>query len=265
MKFKDWLEVWLHTYKKPYIKLESFERIICVLRYIPDDIKEKELQALKVLELDTIISACKLSRTRKYLYFVITNCLKRAYCLGLINDNIAERLHKVKHKKKTGEALSISEQADFLKAIERSKYKNVLKFYLLTGARRGEALALLWQDIDFTDNIIHIRGTKTEKSDRHFFILPELAEVLKEQRKQVSGEKVFPYKKDNVSHAFKKLCPTHHLHDLRHTFITRCAESGININVCQKLVGHSDITMTLNIYTHVTTEFERREFQKFKI
>lgn len=106
---------------------------------------------------------------------------------------------------------------------------------------------------------------KTESSDRVIFLNSDIIETLKNQRCFSYGNLIFPYDKSNVSHTFKRFCPNHRLHDLRHMFITRCAESGININVAQRLVGHSDITTTLQIYTHVTTEFQREEFAKFRL
>ena len=45
-------------------------------------------------------------------------------------------------------------------------------------------------------------------------------------------------------------------HTLRHTFATRCCEAGIPAKVCQKWLGHSTINMTLDVYTHVTKNFE---------
>lgn len=53
--------------------------------------------------------------------------------------------------------------------------------------------------------------------------------------------------------------------ELRHTFITRCAESGVNVNVCQQLVGHASADMTINVYTHVMDEFKRKEAAKFSL
>jgi integrase len=64
---------------------------------------------------------------------------------------------------------------------------------------------------------------------------------------------------------FKKLCPNHHLHDLRHTYATRCAECGVAVNVCQQVLGHATADMTLNVYMHVLDEFKRKELEKFTL
>ena len=76
---------------------------------------------------------------------------------------------------------------------------------------------------------------------------------------------VFPFAAQQVSREFKKLCGSHHLHELRHTFITRCCESGVNPSVCQQLVGHSTGDMIMNVYMHVMDEFKRKEAAKFTL
>lgn len=62
---------------------------------------------------------------------------------------------------------------------------------------------------------------------------------------------------------FKELCPEHHLHELRHTFITRCQECGIYREVVSVWAGHAaDNTTTSNVYTHFSDEFMLKEGQK---
>ena len=267
MTLIDWLKDWLRIYKIPYITPGSVERLETVVRlHVPDWLKSKQLDTLRALDVDRAISECKRPRTRKYLYFTLRNALRKAYCVDLIPQDITLKMQSVRYRAQTGRALTITEQARFLEATVTCKYSNLFRFYLLTDARRSEALGLKWADIDWQLGQIHIRGTKTESSDRIIYILPELAEVLRKQHEQTgNGDRVFPYEKANVSHAFGKYCPAHRLHDLRHTFVTRCAENGININVAQQLAGHSDISTTLKIYTHVTTEFSRAEFAKFRL
>lgn len=266
MTLETWLAEWLKTYKALYLKKSSIERIKYTIKHVPTWLNEKKLRELKAYDIDKAISQCKFSRTRKYVYYVLTNALKKAYRLDLLDFDITAKIEPVKHKPKKGKALTKSEQIAFLRAIKGCKYRNLFEFYLYTGCRRSEALSLKWSDIDYKFKEIYIHGTKTETSERVLFLLPPIEEILKRQKK-ISGnvEKIFPYEKANVSHIFKKYCPTHHLHDLRHTFVTRCAENGININVAQRLAGHSDISTTLQIYTHVTSEFQKQEFMKFKL
>ena len=266
MILNDWLDEWIKIYKEPYLKPSSVERIRYALKHISEELRVKDIAELTAYDIDKFLSSLKLTRTRKYLYYIFSSALKKAYCIDLIEKDITLKIEPVRHKQKKGKALTLTEQTKFLKAVEKSKYRNLFYFYLYTGCRRSEALNVRWKDIDYLLKEIRISGTKTESSERTVFIIPELVDVLKRQQRLTGNcELVFPYDKSNVTHAFKKYCPDHHLHDLRHTFVTRCAESGVNINVAQRLAGHSDISTTLQIYTHVTTEFQKREFMKFKL
>ena len=60
------------------------------------------------------------------------------------------------------------------------------------------------------------------------------------------------------------LLPRFSCHILRHTFTTRLCESGVNMKVIQDILGHSDISITMNIYADVTKELKEREFGEFE-
>lgn len=246
--------------------MDSIKRMRVTFRnHISCWLLEKELSEITTFDVDKALSECKLSRSRKYAYYVLHNSLKKAYRVGLLTQNVADNMERVKHREKRGSALTFKEQSAFLNSIKGNPYEYVFRFMLVTGVRRSEAVCLRWSDIDFENGIIHIRGTKTEASDRVFFLTSDILEILLKQRARVKGERIFPYSGDNLTHVFKSFCPNHKLHDLRHTFVTRCAESGVNISVTQQLAGHSNINTTLNIYTHVLTDFAREEFKKFKL
>ena len=59
------------------------------------------------------------------------------------------------------------------------------------------------------------------------------------------------------------LLPKFSCHTLRHTFTTRLCESGINIKVIQSVLGHSDISTTLDIYADVTKDLKKAEMEQF--
>ena len=69
---------------------------------------------------------------------------------------------------------------------------------------------------------------------------------------------------NRLGRTFKEWLPAHHLHELRHTFITRAQECGIAREVVSLWAGHkADNTMTTNVYTHFSEEFQLQEIKKF--
>lgn len=273
----DWLSTWFETYKKPVLKEYSLRNIEQVIRlHTPEWLKAMPLVKITVYDIDRALSQIPLGRTYIYARQVWHSAFLKAEKLGIIDKNILRLTDSIKYKKKRGKALTIEEQSIFINSLDGQRIKWLMLFYLYTGVRRAEALSLTWSDIIEQERLILIKGTKTEESYRHILLTDDVKRILDSQRKQIDTEKnsrhktkhpekVFDYTPSYVSQAFKKICPTHHLHDLRHTYITRCAECGINVNVCQQLVGHSTPQMTMSVYTHVFDDFKRREALKFSI
>ncbi len=275
--FGVWLDFWYETYKKPLLKPYSVRNIEQVIRlHTPTWLKERRLDGLTVFDIDRALSSFKPSRTLVYVKQVWHNSLQKACRLGILGRNVVAYTDRIRYRKKKGNALTIREQTDFIERLDGMRVRWLMLFYLHTGVRRTEALTMEWKDIDEGEGLILVRGTKTEDSFRRILLTDEVKAILEGQRKQLAKdagtkyeskhpERVFDYSAQYVSHAFKALCPNHCLHDLRHTYITRCAESGVNVTVCQQLVGHSTPQLTLGIYTHVMDEFKRREALKFSI
>lgn len=276
-----WLWEWYNIYKVPNLAPYSLRNIEQMIRlHIPDSLKRLPLEELEPFAIEKELAPLGKTRTGVYARQVLFSALSKAWKLGFVSCNVMEGVDKIRYRKQRGRALTLTEQGEFLRALETSRYKWLMLFYLHTGARRAEALALRWEDVDQTGKLIRIRGTKTEESDRFIPLSEEVRAILEGQRKQNARERkarkqgkyhrapdyiVFPFGLEQTSREFKRLCPAHHLHDLRHTFITRCAESGVNVTVCQQIVGHSTADMTLNVYTHVMDEFKRKELEKFSI
>ncbi len=273
----EWLRLWFEIYKKPELKPYSLRNIEQMIRlHTPEWLKNMPIGTITVFDIDRALSAQPNGRTKIYTRQVWHAAFFKAQKLGIIEKNVLCLTDPVKYRKRRGNALSVAEQADFFKKLDGKRIKWLMLFYIYSGVRRSEALSMHWSDIDTVAELILIRGTKTEGSFRHIVLTPQLKIILQEQRKQTDQEegsrfaaknsdKVFNYSPAYVSQAFKALCPSHRLHDLRHTYITRCAECGVNVNVCQQLVGHSTPNLTIGIYTHVFDDFKRREALKFSI
>lgn len=181
---------------------------------------------------------------------------------------------------------SRSELNTFLKAAKDYNLRAYTYFKLLasTGLRKSEALALTWEDIDFLNNVIDVNKTlaiglenklqvqppKNKSSIRQIPISSNLSTTLKEYKisNEIISNKVFHNIKGNYlslskpgkwldsiyTHAPKEL---KHItvHGFRHTFATLLiSETKVKPKTVQMLLGHSDIQMTLNIYTHVNKQ-----------
>lgn len=247
--FENWLKVWFKTYKKPFLKnpkkMQSQIRM-----YIPPEIKKLTLDKLTALLIQKSLNTIKRSRTAQDIYDIYNGSLRVACALGYIKRNPCEMVLKPKHKYKNGVPLTEEELNDFLEKIKGHRAENCFKFILYSGCRRSEALSLTWEDIDFQRQEIHIKGTKTDGSDRFIPLFENLAKLFEQMPK---GEgKIFHHRPDYLTKSFKKLMPKHQLKNLRHTFISRCADSSIPLKVVQGWAGHSDIATTGNIYTKVS-------------
>ena len=75
------------------------------------------------------------------------------------------------------------------------------------------------------------------------------------------NEKILDNRKGNEKVV---LLPNFSCHNLRHTFATRLCEAGVNIKVIQEIMGHSDISTTLDIYTDATSDFKKKEMLSFE-
>lgn len=150
-------------------------------------------------------------------------------------------------------------------------------FLLNTGLRLSEALALeIDKDIDFENKIITVnkhllhdgnkpiieQKTKTAASERTVILLDRVAEKIDRRKGLLFGnDDGMPYTKGQLrcrwKHYQEKYAVTLTAHQLRHGFATMLFEAGIDEKDAQELMGHSDITTTRTIYTHIRNK--RRE------
>ena len=136
-----------------------------------------------------------------------------------------------------------------------------------TGMRRGELLNLSWRHVDFLRGVIHVVNTKTAR-DRIIPMSQSVREVLIEQCQTQEGDLVFASRRIakrrmdeglvDVKKGFVAACidagiADFHFHDLRHTFATRLGDAGCNATTIARLLGHSNIQMSMR-YTHASDD-----------
>lgn len=266
--FYEWCEEWYETYKKPNLSTEGLKNIRFNLdNHIKPNIENINLNEITALDIQRALNKIKLSYTRKYTFNNLNNMFRYAKRLKVVGDNIMLDVDKVKHTYINGQALTLQQQSEFMRIIKCNKLEALYKFYLLSGVRRSEALSIKWCDIDFDANIIYVKGTKTDCANRHLPLFEDLKKLLLGISRK--SEFVFPITlnalKCNFKRIQKKLNFNFSIHELRHTFATRCLESGISIKVVQQWLGHSKMETTANIYSHVLSDFEIKEIKKYNI
>lgn len=261
-----------------------------------DQITSSELQeyinSIKHLSNSTI--------TKEYQQF--NQAFKTAIAKGYITLNPMVNVIKPRSLKddKVVRALTFEEQQQFTnyllsKDLADCKYKNVYLIQMYMGLRVGEALALTTHDIDLknkranihrtlttdeNNNVIMGNKTKTYAGKRIVpipeFIYPYIVEQMQIADTQENNEEKLLFKpynakytrRTNVNSELQRILKKYlniegiSTHSLRHTYGTRCIEAGVAPVVVQRLMGHTDISVTLNTYTSVFDKFKEKEIDK---
>ncbi len=262
----DWLYEFLSVYKNGKVAVETYKQMLRNIRiHIEPNIDDVGLKLADVrpIHLQRILNAVERIRTRESVYNVLSGAMRQAYAEQLVSFNPMLAVGHVKAKRNKGKALTLDEQVKFIAALNGSKLKRYYMFCLYSGCRRNEALGVCRGDIDEDNGVIHIRGTKTEGSDRYIPLFDTIFDTISDVLfKLEPGEKLFDFQPDYVSKRFKRYCKNHVLHDLRHTFATRALEAGVPMKVVQIWLGHADLNTTADIYTDVSRELSFDEAKK---
>ena len=210
--------------------------------------------------------------------------MKHAFNLALkewawVSDNPVLKVSMEKEPPSRDRWLSYEEEVNLL-AASPQWLKEIIVFAAETGCRRGEILSIQWKDVDTFQKTVTIFGKKT--GERRTIPLTERAfEVLKGREKvrtnirEITGDLVFTYpagRKVNIhtlrsafEDALMKAEIQHfRFHDLRHTFATRLAQTGVDPYTIQKLMGHTSFTTTQR-YAHHFVESLRRGIEYLEV
>lgn len=234
----------------------------------------------------------------KYPKGIVHQVLDYAIAMELIKDNAMRKVPLPTGKKVKLEINNFYDSKElkhFFKCLDdydNEKMKAFFRILSFTGARKGEALALTWSDIDFHNKTINISkgisldktdtpyiGTpKTKKSIRLLSVDEETINILKiYKRKQAAdllryginalskdqllftyqGDRIYnpTYVNDWLNTIIKKYdLKKITVHGFRHTHCSLLFEMGTPIQVVQERLGHENIKTTMDIYTHVTTK-----------
>lgn len=166
---------------------------------------------------------------------------------------------------------------------------------LYGGLRLGEICALKWNHIDFKNKVVYVKGTcsrlkcketqekkteiiilspKSSSSYREVPIPDFIINYLKVYKRNnndnsyVLSNSCKIYEPRRLERNFSKFCKEHHIqtnfHNLRHSFATDCVRNNVEIKALSEILGHSNVSITLDLYVHTTLEEKKKEICKIK-
>ena len=304
MTFGAWLDRWYQRECKPHIRPKTqadyenriYQHVIPELGAIP-------LAKLTAADLQQFYNRLKeggrLLRVEQYgpglsdrmvksCHVTCRVALDQAVAQGLILKNPALSCKAPVTRPKEMQVLTGEEIQRLLIQAKEDGCFELLLLELTTGLRRGEILALRWDDLDFRTGTLRVERQvqriqgklavsqpKTRASCRSILLPAPVLEILAQYRQSVTSRWMFPSPRKGDSPrdptaVRKKLsavlkragCPAARFHDLRHTFATSALEHGMDVKTLSTVIGHVSSATTLNVYAHVTDEMRQKAADK---
>lgn len=285
--------------KKKYVKKSTYAAYQLLIQnhikpYFGDlyEVNEEKVQQFVFDKLDAGLS----EKTIRDIIIVLKMILKFGIKNGYLEYIQIDARFPSKQERKNLDVLSKADQKKFMEHLRNNfTFKNLGIFICLsTGMRIGEICGLRWCDVDTAEGVIKVRHTlqriyiiegetrhtellldtpKTANSVRDIPMSSELLKMLKSLNKVVNenyyviSNDIKPIEPRTYRNYYKKLCkqldiPELKFHGLRHSFATRCIESKADYKTVSVLLGHSNISTTLNLYVHPNKEQKKKTIDK---
>lgn len=298
----EWMEEWLSLYLpniEETTRVGYKTKIKCYIIPAIGHIQIGSLRAEHVQKMVNDMIARNLSpKNIRDAYNNINAAMKKAVVLRYVAYNPCEGVVLPKLKKYRAQVYDQKLIHQLLDMIRGTDLYLPVFLCVTVGLRRGEMLALRWDDIDFYNKLLKVRhnmvrgekgyiikAPKSEAGIRDIAIGDEVLEELRLARSQYLADAFSygpgfqnlgfvirqadgsPYKPDSMTQKWERFLeesglPKIRLHDLRHSNATALIQAGVNPRVVQQRLGHSDVSITLNTYTHVLPEMDAAAAEK---
>ncbi len=299
MKVSEYLDRWLSEYAKLNVSPKTYERYTDIIsRNIKPALGEYHLSKLRPLHIQSFYTDA-LTQGRKdgrgglsaqtvlHFHRVLRKALQQAVKWQLLARNPTEAVEPPRPQRKEMQVVDEAGTARLLHAVEGMRLYMPVLLAVMTGMRRGEILALRWQDTDLEKGQVAVRRSLEQTRDGLRFkqpktgkgmrsvALPGIAiQVLRRHKTEQAQERLrlgpayedndlvcprpngSPWPPDSLSTAFaghirRSDLPRVRFHDLRHSHATQLLRHGIHPKVVSERLGHSKVGITLDTYSHV--------------
>lgn len=254
-EFGTYADEWLETVRKPRVKTPTYNdyRNLFDIHLLPtfgkrplNEIKRSEIQEY----LNGFISAGK-NRAAQKQKQLLTSIFEYAVEDGLVERSPMTRITLPYYESENGTALTMEEELSFVERCIQSETLSgkAFLFILYCGLRRSE-LASAEIDGEWITVLSAKQRKGRKEKTRRIPISPRLRKVLPNLEDDLQTFKGLYL--NRLGRTFKEWLPNHHLHELRHTFITRAQECGIKRELVSLWAGHAaDSSIKSNVYTHL--------------
>ncbi len=314
---EEWVLHYIENYKKNEIKKTTLDTYMVFWR---KHIHESSIGKIKLDRLSSDILQKYYNekiadgynvKTVKHVKVLINSALEQAVKLHLIKENVNRYTTLPKKTVYEGRVLNVQEVQTILTQARQEELFPIIVLTMYTGLRKGEVMALKWENVDFEKKELHVEGNlcrveigadsngkikhgyeimepKTKRSRRTIPLLDTAIDVLRLQKKRqdelkkkyeiIYQDEGFVFARYdgcympqrqfmNAYHDFLKKynLPNIRFHDLRHTFASLLLEAGESPKVIQELLGHTNISTTMDIYAHVSTQAKKKSISTLDV
>lgn len=293
-QFKSVVELW-QADKQQFVKKSTFAAysLLIANHLLPafseaNDISEEDVQQFVFKKLNEGLS----QKSVKDILIVLKMILRYGAKHNLMEHRQIDIRFPTERERQEVEVLSKTNQRKIMEFVKSNFTFQNLGIYicLSAGLRIGEVCALTWNDIDAEQGVIYVNKTiqriylvgeiekrteviidtpKSKNSIREIPMTKELLRMVKPLKKVVNSSffvltnSAAPTEPRTYRNYYKRLMkqldiPALKFHGLRHSFATRCIESNCDYKTVSVLLGHSNISTTLNLYVHPNMEQKKR-------
>jgi len=309
----EYLGRWLNDYARTNVAAQTYQRYEVIVRqHLAPALGAIKLGKLTALDIQRCHAEAleggrkdgrgkSLSaRTVTHHHRVLREALEMAVEWGMIARNPADKVKPPRPVDKEMKTLTAAQVDALLRAVEGTRFQVPILLAVGTGMRRGEVLALRWQDANLDAGTLSVRRSmertkaagisfkapKTVKGARVVTLPAVVVQALRRHLAEQSRERELfgpdysdgdlvcarpdglPISPDNLSRDFTALLKKHglpaiRLHDLRHTHATLLLQGGINPKVISERLGHSTVRITLDVYAHSLPSMQEEAARRF--
>ena len=305
------VDTWIHLWYNTYIKNSIRETTACYYRnyienHIVPHIGDVPLAKLSTMQIQQMYNDIQQNgrivkyegmpkkplspRTMRGIHVLLHECLDQAVREKLLSGNPSDGCRVPSKERIEMKTLPAEKIADYLQAAEEWGVLPMFYLELTSGIRRGELVALLWEDVDVPNRTVSINKTairvngevkinppKTANSTRKI-VLPQttIDLLVQEHSRHPNNPYLFPSPvtggmrgPDCTGRIHQKLLKKIGLsgirfHDLRHTFATLALQNGVDVKTLSSILGHYSAGFTLDTYAHVTDQMRQDAANKME-